>query len=143
MNTPNFAVPLATRYQENTYVQLPLEECKRKDREHLLGWKNSDNRQRTKQRIKFPYTRLSCVYGIVDPRTQELVYVGVTKNLGIRLCKHRQSTTWYRTLEKKSRKPGVLILELRPTEKWEREKEWIQFFKHLGMPLFNKERTKK
>jgi group I intron endonuclease len=81
------------------------------------------------------------IYGLLDPRTNEVRYVGKTiQTLEARLRKHisdkPKSNTyrfnWINQLKELNLKPTILILELCDEKDWvEREKYWISYFENL------------
>jgi hypothetical protein len=81
------------------------------------------------------------IYGLVDPRTNEIRYVGKTKRtLRVRLRAHindePKSNTykhnWINQLKQINLDPIIIELELCDENTWiEREKYWISYFKNL------------
>jgi hypothetical protein len=101
------------------------------------------------------------IYGLVDPRTNEIRYVGKTKRtLRVRLRAHindrPKSNTykhnWINQLKQINLEPIIIELELCDENTWiEREKYWISYFENLtnlttggeGCDYFKKEILKK
>lgn len=84
------------------------------------------------------------IYGLQDPRTTELKYVGVTSNLGKRLREHRHTnritrvTSWIKSLKKQHLDPQMFVIETVPDEEWaEVERFWIGYFRMIGAKLLN------
>lgn len=85
------------------------------------------------------------IYGLSDPRTSELRYVGRTKRkLNVRLQQHLQpaylkpnthKNAWVKSLLSDGIKPE--IFEIETTEDFEAEEFWIAYFKSLGCNLTN------
>lgn len=90
--------------------------------------------------------RLTRIYGLMDPRTNQIHYVGYTTlTLQQRLAWHihddRNSprTAWLLELIQSGIMPMMVELEVvRPARLWpERERWWIQHGRNLGWPLTN------
>lgn len=90
------------------------------------------------------------IYGLIDPRTQELRYVGKTvlpidKRLRVHLWRatktlHRShSQAWIRSLSEDGFKPDIFTIEeVQPGDDWaEREQFWIAYFRSIGSCLCN------
>jgi hypothetical protein len=88
------------------------------------------------------------VYGLADPRTGQVRYVGKTvKSLETRVREHLQDSRyqhnhrshWLRKLSLLELAPTSFILEVvPPTIRWqEREQWWIAFYRAIGLPLVN------
>lgn len=93
------------------------------------------------------------IYGLIDPRTQELRYVGKTVlTPDRRLCTHKwrakaephkvHSMAWILSLAKTGMEPDVFTIEeVPPYENWvEREQFWIEYFRAIGANLCNHSR---
>lgn len=85
----------------------------------------------------------SCVYGLIDPRSGELRYIGKTQNLARRLRQHLQTSElrantykvhWLRELLTEGLRPTVMILEEahEGANLNDSEKELIEYFRSLG-----------
>lgn len=86
------------------------------------------------------------IYGLKDPETKEIRYVGKSNNPKLRYrCHIKCSDTsnnhkhgWIMELYRKNLKPELLILEETDEEHWEeREKYWIKFGLDNDWPLTN------
>lgn len=89
------------------------------------------------------------IYGLYDPRTDEIRYVGKTVNQQTRLWSHvrnntkevgtnAQKSAWVNELKSLNLKPIMKIIEVCNDDTWpEREKYWIGYYQKLGKDLFN------
>lgn len=87
------------------------------------------------------------IYGLIDPITKELRYIGLSKNIQVRYsqhCSHSASTkgsyllNWLNNLQSKNLKPELIILEVcKEKDLSENEIFWISYFKSLGCNLVN------
>lgn len=87
------------------------------------------------------------IYGLYDPRTNELRYIGKSKNPKQRLFGHLNSvkngeislkTTWLKELIENGYVPLVKILEKTNENDWEEaEKRWIEKCRSEGLNLLN------
>lgn len=86
------------------------------------------------------------IYGLIDPRTKKVVYVGKSNDPKSRLAGHLASdihpslavSKWSLQLRKLKLSPKVIILEEVLIEKWrEREIKWIEFYRKAGLELLN------
>lgn len=87
------------------------------------------------------------IYGLFDPRNDELKYIGKTVNLRIRLNGHVSNAktgepdpkyVWIRELLEKDLKPYILSLEECTEDNWEaKEKKWITDSFNSGVNLTN------
>jgi len=85
------------------------------------------------------------IYGLVDPETGEMRYVGKSNNPKVRYQYHLadkntnpHKTAWISGLSKRGLKPNLVILEETTREKWEeRERYWIKRYRDEGAPLVN------
>lgn len=89
---------------------------------------------------------LHFVYELVDPRTDVVVYVGITNNPNQRFRVHLSDTgtnknkgEWIEQLQGEHLEPRMRILEIVETkeEALEREKHWIQWYLQQGVALTN------
>jgi hypothetical protein len=84
------------------------------------------------------------IYALMDPRTQEIRYVGMTANLPKRLAQHLQKvqenpykTNWINQLRREGLKPVMTILD-QGTGDWQAtEQRWITELRTKGCPLTN------
>lgn len=85
------------------------------------------------------------IYGLVDPQTEEIRYVGKTSNLKDRYSSHlfaddvnRHKCNWIKLLKKNGHKPRMIILEKATEKNWEdRERFWIKHGYINGWKLTN------
>jgi len=86
------------------------------------------------------------IYGLIDPITQELRYVGKSKNSEKRLIKHISERNlrdtykdkWLRKLYNKKLKPEILIIDCVEEKEWQFwEIHYISYFKSIGCRLTN------
>ena len=83
------------------------------------------------------------VYELIDPRTDDVVYIGITNNPNLRFQAHLSDTEtndkkgkWIEQLREESFEPRMKILEIVETreEAFEREKYWIVSGQSLALP---------
>lgn len=84
------------------------------------------------------------IYGLVDPRTQELRYVGKTNNIKQRYSFHLTSrkrthvSNWIKNLKTSGIKPEIFVIEESDKDNWrEAEKFHINYFRYIGANLVN------
>lgn len=87
------------------------------------------------------------IYGLVDPNTNKIRYVGKTQNLDERFQAHfrpsilkprTRKNNWIKSLIWKNQKPRLVILEMTTKENWqEREQYWIAHLRKLNYKLTN------
>lgn len=88
------------------------------------------------------------IYGLIDPRTKELRYVGFSHNylerfcehlLPSQLCKNTQKNSWIKSVLNSGNKPLIIVIEefLTLQEALEAEVENIAYFKFIGCNLTN------
>lgn len=89
------------------------------------------------------------IYGLVDPASSELRYVGKTaQRVSARLGGHIAAARakgrkapvycWIRSLLDRSLRPEVILLDVVPSVEWEEaERFWIAYFRSLGARLTN------
>lgn len=88
---------------------------------------------------------IGIVYGLIDPLTNELRYVGITKRkLTLRLREHLADPYmchkwhWIRKLLEKGLVPEIFVIEEEETQYLEdAERFWISYFRFLGCALTN------
>jgi hypothetical protein len=86
-----------------------------------------------------------CIYGLVDPRDNQLKYIGLSKSVMSRYYKHCNSLTennkksnWVKSLKNKSLKPELLIIDECSGDEVEYlEQFYIAYYKSLGCLLTN------
>lgn len=87
------------------------------------------------------------IYGLVDPNTKDIRYIGKADRPEERLQEHLtpyflskkwHKNFWLLSLLKKNQKPKLIIIEKVSQETWkEREIFWIRFYTKLGAQLTN------
>lgn len=87
------------------------------------------------------------IYGLVDPRSQMIRYVGKANNVWQRLARHLEPrqladgshrANWLRSLVNQGLVPDVVILEEVDEDQWqERERAWIAHYRDAGFDLTN------
>jgi len=87
------------------------------------------------------------IYGLTDPRTGCIRYVGKTVNISQRVKRHiykakkgemGHKANWIRSMLRENLYPVALTLEICPEERWEQaEKIWIASLRRSGYPLTN------
>lgn len=89
------------------------------------------------------------IYGLQDPITYELHYVGATKNIEKRFDGHikeskerfgwfnYKKSNWIFNLLEKGMCPEIFIIEEVDKNWQEKEKFWIAYFRYIGSNLFN------
>lgn len=87
------------------------------------------------------------IYGLYDPRTNELKYIGKTNNLEKRLYEHIKEAEngyksykndWIRSLRKRGLSPFISTLEEVSEEQWQEcERKWINNCRKEGIKLTN------
>lgn len=96
------------------------------------------------------------VYALIDPRTNEVRYIGCTKSLARRFAIHlatgkspspsASASEWIAELLAANLQPKLEVLEHFSTERhgvaFEAEKQWILHYLELGAPLLNRRHAK-
>lgn len=85
------------------------------------------------------------IYGLIDPRTQELRYVGKSVNPKARLYQHisirygkSYTLNWIKSLKAEDLEPEMIIIEVVDNKDWkDAEIFWIGYFKSIGCRLTN------
>jgi group I intron endonuclease len=90
---------------------------------------------------------MNYIYGLINPITKELRYVGKTNNLKIRLQGHKDETkrgvkshknNWIKGLLKEGLNPEIIIIDEIESDDWSwLEIYWISQFKTWGFNLTN------
>lgn len=88
---------------------------------------------------------MDCIYALVDPRNQDIRYVGKTCHQRKRMVSHLacdgrnpHRDNWIRALLKEGLRPVWFVLEHIVAEAWENlEIEWIAILRDVGEPLTN------
>lgn len=95
--------------------------------------------------------KVKYIYGLVDPDTLEVRYIGQTNDIKERLRfhtqyssalkreAHKQKGKWTQGLLNAGKKPSIVILQVVPFKLAdEAERRWIEMGKLFGWSLFNK-----
>lgn len=88
------------------------------------------------------------IYGITDPQTEQVHYIGKSNNPSKRLSNHifdikrlksNPLSDWIQELLNQDTRPGLIILEEVTQDEWEgKERHYISLFTGLGHPLKNR-----
>jgi hypothetical protein len=87
-----------------------------------------------------------CIYGLLDPDTLELRYIGKTKQPEKRMKQHlypnqlktkTHRNDWIKSLLQEGKKPGFIILERNVVNSDEAEIRWIAEMRTMGARLVN------
>lgn len=97
--------------------------------------------------MKESHTRFVSIYGLIDPRTSEIRYIGKTrKNPRTRLAEHIRVVEtdasylgrWLRKLRRLGYRPTQIVIQEVSELHWrEAERYWIQHFRDRGWRLVN------
>ncbi len=90
-------------------------------------------------------TYTAFIYGLVDPVTRDIRYIGKSIRPKERLQNHMNEVStchrshWLQSLKKRSLKPELVILEeLTKSDRWQDcERKWIKYGNDSGWPLTN------
>lgn len=94
-------------------------------------------------------TRPVYIYGLCDPGSSTVRYVGKTVNLKSRLAQHlyrrggtiygmNPCVTWIDELKASGQRPDLIVLEETTEAEWEeKEREWIRVLVEQGIELLN------
>jgi hypothetical protein len=86
------------------------------------------------------------IYTLTDPETLDIMYVGKTNNITVRLWHHIKTATrynaaknrWLFSLSERGLTPELNVVEIVQLSNWqERERFWIAEFRRMGFPLTN------
>lgn len=85
------------------------------------------------------------IYGLVDPKTISIRYVGKTVNIKNRYKFHIKydnkdtyKLRWIKNLKSVGLLPSIILLDIATPKDWEKkERYWISFLKEMGEPLTN------
>lgn len=87
------------------------------------------------------------IYGLVDPRTNDIRYIGKADNPSKRLIRHvwdaqrgtvTHKCSWLRQLLSEGLMPNLIVLEIVPIDDWPiAESRWIKTGRRNGWPLTN------
>lgn len=87
------------------------------------------------------------IYGLLDPRTAKVRYVGKTNDPKRRLSQHIKGRddqrmtpvrTWVKALARRGIEPRMIEIELCEPAQWEdRERYWIRYFRDGGHDILN------
>ncbi len=84
------------------------------------------------------------IYGLCDPITKQLRYVGKTINPDRRLKDHLRNkkrnhlSCWIGSLLKQDKHPEIFVIEKIDSSEWqEAERFWISYFRYIGADLVN------
>lgn len=93
--------------------------------------------------------RLTYIYGLCDPGSSTVRYVGKTFNVKTRLAQHlykrggtingmNPCTVWVDELKRNGQRPDLIVLEETTEDEWEaKEQEWIKTLTEQGVELLN------
>lgn len=97
--------------------------------------------------MKRPACGKNLIYGLTDPRTGHLRYVGRSTSGSRRPFQHGQpyylrsvrshTSSWCQNLAAAGLRPGVVIIEDSPEDLFDAEQFWIAYFRLLGCDLTN------
>lgn len=88
-------------------------------------------------------SRTLCIYALIDPRSNDIKYIGVTSDPRQRLKSHLSEVgnirkrRWIRELANEGLKPSMKIIEVVQSTEIQREVYWIKVLREHGCDLFN------
>ena len=94
---------------------------------------------------------MTYIYCYVDPRNKEIRYVGATKDVELRLCRHVEKTlnsnryqpkeAWIEEVMSVGMLPEVFILQsCEDSDASQLEAEWVKYLRGIGADLVNVKR---
>lgn len=112
--------------------------------------KATKSRERASKPVTFAVqNRPAYIYGLCDPGSSTIRYIGKTVNIKSRLAQHlykAQTTTykmnpcavWIDELKLNGQRPDLIVLEETTEDEWEaKEQEWIKTLTEQGNELLN------
>lgn len=136
----------ARRLPKKDFIKQPLSEVgKFEEREKYRAYWKSFISQVTGLKIEPE----ACIYGLLDPCTKDIFYIGATKNKKQRRKQHKNASAnadeqpalkeKLVNIKNKGTTPLFVTLEKLNdlTMKWRREKVWIEFFEKQNVDLLN------
>jgi len=115
-------------------------------REYLLSCHIREYSRSGKNNMSKEKNKVYFVYVLIDPRTDEVAYIGITDDVHGRLLDHLRSSNdssvkdkWVHRLRNMNLTPIMKVVEVVNARKAaeEREKYWIHYYLSQGVPLTN------
>lgn len=87
-----------------------------------------------------------CIYGLIDPETSEIRYIGKTENMRSRILSHRRNKNksnsrkreWIQGIHDRGQVLDYVILQVSDTFRLKmHEAQWYSFFINQGVDLLN------
>ena len=108
------------------------------------GWGDRELTPPTKVAPRPRYQERAFVYGLINPLTQEVFYIGQSNNPHQRFVEHLRDTSnstkveTIKNLREQGYKPSLAILEeVDGSPALEREQRWMRFYEEQGVELTN------